>query len=766
MKKIQENVWKNYISEPSKIQKAWIQRWFELLDTNSSIIISLPQVSLKTLIKELYEIEVDKKTRDIAFVLCEIKEKITNGLWFEDANYELRLNDLKHEIEILFDKSAKLYDEKGNKISLSNWKEPYDDFRSDLTKFRIDFSYSSISHYFVEETYLEWLFNNLKIKLLNDGNNLKFNKIDTTTQEILIFLLEKDFYSNSYLKNKCKQYFLKKNDLTFSDRLNLFIKDMYILPEFFTVYMQIQNSRDLIIIRKFQEINVILDLHNEIKEMETQNVSSDMARIFKYFLYHGDYPNNKIFIKIKKIRACDAETALQIAENQVAKFLNVLKFEYYARNICVTNKVLIRNENSNNIVILNRNILSIGKSHVVGDPMRAERIANQVSMGKFVNLKELALYWYNQAIESKSPETQFLNYWICLEQIFKKSITNESSGDKLVRTVGKKLSENKEILDILNFWGDIYRVGIFNPNRIKVSFKGRVLYDENLNSHPRVEKKLVTSKNVDSSNFAIIEITEGSKKSVRIQPNSVIFIDEGNIILRGQWLSGRFLSSEISNNFFREIFKHQCPSLNNIFYLQYYSYYIKNQFIVADKCIILDNYLDSFESLLKAINWFQENELEGKFDKGQSKDFILNSSYYNYHDEYEKLIEIRNYIMNNWNKIPDDFILEAFRNDFPFRNNLTIPKEYTISAEQTLLNYRLIDINSQTKVSKNSFYASMDRIRRVRNDLVHEAKTDYNISLFSIYLAKVTRHYLQVFFKNSTSMKYNTMDEIINGKNT
>lgn len=62
---------------------------------------------------------------------------------------------------------------------------------------------------------------------------------------------------------------------------------------------------------------------------------------------------------------------------------------------------------------------------------------------------------------------------------------------------------------------------------------------------------------------------------------------------------------------------------------------------------------------------------------------------------------------------------------------------------------------------QQNFYANLDRLRRTRNNLVHQAKTDVNIKLLSDFMAKVARHYLQELFHNSTLLEHTTIDDII-----
>ncbi|MDX2248415.1 MAG: hypothetical protein SF052_16650 [Bacteroidia bacterium] len=762
MKKIESQIWKkNYNVEPSKVQKAWIQRWLELLDRNSSIVIALPQISLKKLIYELLETDI-KETRTLFFILSEIDNKINNYILFYDANFILNIEPFKSDLSELYEFSKTLFRAKGTQIKKDNWKGENESFKNKIKRFKENLDPSFLHHIFSDEIFLDWIFRKLQ-KLLSEGDDSTFEHIDYLTREILIYLLEKGIYSPSHFKNKCKQYFFEKNSLNFNERIEQFFKEFFVLPNHFILYFQIQKNKDLINIHTFKQIEILTDLLSEIdeiKELEKASIISyNMARELKYFLYHGEYPKDKTIIKIHIHKAVDDETALQIADEIVYKFLNVIKFEYSARNICVANKVLVRNTKNNTVVLLNRKTILNGKIHTVGNPARLKRIAGHVESARLLDLKEIALYWYKQALESESPETQFLNYWISLEQIFRKStIDNKSSGDKLVETVGNKIQENSSMIEYLNLWGDIYRVGLFNPKRFQMDTTGRVLFDDRIINNSWHNNKIHIDSLDFKPNFILIEITPNEKKKIQISPFSIVFIEEGNMIRRKQWLSGRFLTSNVTDNhFMREAFRYDLPLLSNILYLLYYSFHIRNEIIELEKCKIIEKHLNLFENLYNAIKYFEELE------NGIGKRIDISSikpMYVQFYGEYVILAEFRDAFIKKFDTIPDDFILEAYRNQIP---TIAFSKKSLLHTDQALLELRFEEFKidgSHIQYERN-FFASLDRLRRIRNQLVHQAKTDININLFSDYLSKITRHYLKELFKNSTLTKLETDNDII-----
>ena len=105
----------------------------------------------------------------------------------------------------------------------------------------------------------------------------------------------------------------------------------------------------------------------------------------------------------------------------------------------------------NKTKILSRKVLLSDRNHNVGNPTTLKKTAKHVASERFLNIKEIALFWYKQGIESQSPPTKLLNFWVSLEQIFKTSTISSpnSAGDKLVRTIGEKITSHQKSIEIL-----------------------------------------------------------------------------------------------------------------------------------------------------------------------------------------------------------------------------------------------------------------------------------------------------------------------------
>lgn len=84
-----------------------------------------------------------------------------------------------------------------------------------------------------------------------------------------------------------------------------------------------------------------------------------------------------------------------------------------------------------------------------------------------------------------------------------------------------------------------------------------------------------------------------------------------------------------------------------------------------------------------------------------------------------------------------------------------------VDTQQILLKYNLIRFLENNDYHPNEdWYAKLDRIRRARNELVHQAKTQYNIEFLSEFLSKISRLYLKELFRKS-GLSTLTNDEVI-----
>lgn len=619
MKKISNKIWQEYYStEPNNLQKAFLQRWFELLDSNTNFINSIPQISLKGLLEELHRTEV-KHLRTIFFQLLEINIRIKNISLLHNQ-FAVNIKVFIYATDKIYFFAKKLFNNRGERIDTRNWSNNKNIFISEFDNYKNVYNSIYIENVFTDDLYYTWLTNFLEESLTNKVTNLYqevyiFSRVDFIIKEILVYLIEKDGISKSYLKNKAKAYFFSKNETDFHDRASALFKELVInfYPYFF--YYKIQKKYNLIPLDKFRRITFVKDLKEEISNLEyiLKNSVTDLQfSHLKYFLHYGDYPEDKTIVKIKIDSATEFTDGLKLADENIIKLLNVFKFEYSARNITISNKVLGVNTKIKNIAILNRKSLHKGKIHNVGTPLTLQKVADHIALDRFIAVKEIALFWYRQAIDSQSSEAQFLNFWVSLEHVFRLSTKSNpnSPGDKLVRTIGDKITQKQRIIEILNLWGDIYRVGIFNPRRIKSNFKGRLMYSDSIFKNNKNTNQIITRENTH-----ILVKTPFEEKKVKVAENSIIFLKDGDLLEANQWISGKYLDTKKNNvnNLFRIVFQDVKPTLINILYLIYYSYFIENQIIPKKYCQIIENNKISLGAFLKAFEELSYDELEIKF---------------------------------------------------------------------------------------------------------------------------------------------------------
>ncbi|MEM8528861.1 MAG: hypothetical protein AAGG68_29770, partial [Bacteroidota bacterium] len=278
----------------------------------------------------------------------------------------------------------------------------------------------------------------------------------------------------------------------------------------------------------------------------------------------------------------------------------------------------------------------------------------------------------------------------------------------------------------------------FHPKRVISKRAGIIKYDETFyNSLPT--KKLTK---ID------IEYQSGSSlESVNVESGAIVLLPNNARVTANQWIAGKRLSNHITKRYyFREAFRHSYPTLENTLYLLYYSYCTQNEFLNDEDYTLIDKNIQNINKLY---------DITVAVDrKNSSTSLGLNNEYVDFLQHIESVQKKINLRIDN---LPDDFILEAFRDSIPSN----FPKSIRIDTDQALLTVR----NSQhTPLFFNPLF-SMDRLRRIRNELVHEGSTSIgNIDVLSRFLSKITRFYLKKFFKNSTLLdKFQDKDSVITG---
>ncbi|MGB0930275.1 MAG: hypothetical protein ACPGVB_05845 [Chitinophagales bacterium] len=392
----------------------------------------------------------------------------------------------------------------------------------------------------------------------------------------------------------------------------------------------------------------------------------ELPQFIHLFFHKGVYPDDKTLVKVEVNNRYDNKQVLMHANNELLKFLNVIYFEYSARNVSIDNNVIVINDKS--VLKLSRKLLKKDKIHTVGNFFRFEKIANDVNSTKFAEIKTKALFWYKQALEAETSHLRLVNYWFSLEHIFKYYGDDKvSKADKLVKVIGKKLINDRKVISSLDFWGDIYRVGLFYPNRKLDSVQGKLT-----KSYPsyrmfvqseEVEREVEYDNNETPIPYSTVIFVKFNNDNCRliIPIYDNIFLDKNIQIKTQLWTSSKRLSMVITQDyFFRKVFRGEIPKLINILYLLYYSCFIPNTIFKQSELDIILRNLVHLGELIKATIWVEHIRTRIIF-----KEKAKWEKYHNYYDEIQSLDKISINFAKKIDTISDDFILEAYRNQLP-----------------------------------------------------------------------------------------------------
>lgn len=758
MKKIGVNLWEKYYNtEPNTLQKAFIQRWFELLDSNTNFIDALPQISLKGICEEMLNIGLPaKELRTIHFLLLEASLRIKSLSLLNNPHAE-SVGHFIHATDRMYLLSQRLYSAIGEKKNTqdSNHK---DIFISEFTNYTQVYNKSFMDAELDDSKFLYWqtryIYDLLEVPPSINSQLIdvqRFGTIDTLAKEIIVFLIERRGFSKSYLKDLAKKNFFSHKRTDFLSCLLELFHSCTKEHQSFVFYFKIQKRPDLIPVDKFRGVIFIQNLSDELEYLQQSlmgKVSDLQFSKLKYFLHHGEYPNDKTIVKVEVGSSVDVRAALKLADEEIVRVLNAFKFEYSARNITVDNKVLVINTKVEDAQVLRRKSITKQNIHNVGTPSTLKKVVGDIASNSLLEVKETALYWYKQALETPSSSASFLNLWICLEQIFKLSEESQprSSADKLVRVIGNRIKSKQKDIEALNFFGDMYRVGVLAPRRLKINGKGRILFSETVFKNKK-ESNLYVLNDFD---YIFIEGNK-NRKRIRIPEGSILLVGDGNLIESNIWISGKYLDTQTitENDFFRIAFAGREIETTNVFYLIYYSLYVSIPFVPKEYSQLLNDYQGRIGELIFKLE---------------------NQTYNDFLDSYPKIGDVINEVTaqfkKNWSNLPDDIILELCRGMVSVD---TLPaKECIINGidEHPLLKYNFIrsPLIDDTYSVREDWHAKLDRVRRVRNELTHEAKTGYNIELLSEFISKISRFYLRELFRESAIYSNKTNNDIIHFK--
>jgi hypothetical protein len=834
MKRIPSVYWKaNYEAVPDYYQQAWVQRWLELTDPNTSFLYSPPIVNMAVILDEI----VNHKrlgARDYYFLLGQLSESVKTDPACSQICTENCI-DLINFLDPLLAEGSRLFDKHGCKKSGVTKKADIDPFEASIQ--------SSLS-----------MFDNL-LKLLRGGNKYRqvlceklkdaltesicsFEEIDLISGYLMTELVVNGNFSLSFLSEHCVKMFLReKNRESFTQRLNGFLHRFQQSQSWFNVYLRVQVSRRVRSISHIGEIVFKDRIPEIIPYIETiserDGWSSSQEKQVKSFFFHGGEAENLLFAIAENIPAEDAANAATRALNALVIAIQQAKFEYELRGFSIDKRVYARNLTHNKMEAISVKALRQAQQGAYGDPTRLERLINRLSSINYEyylatsnthgeNKKRLAdkitktaLAWYRNAAETDSVAVQFLNDWIGIEQIFEVVETvscKESAADKAVLALSNYLtifSSQQRVLDLL---GDIHRVDGFGTPRIVAPWQGRVEYSEELLELPKVKHLRYVPQNFHTHPELILR-RKGGKQVFKLRPGSIILITDASEVAEGQWLAGAFLNRDLapimcnSVEFF-SLYSDRIPTVENLLYICYYNYQVRSlanerAWLTGDSFTSFDfpkeatefksltsamRLYDRLEYLLNDISRFEGGSpgellnklLNNKFvtysNRGLSEiysDFVENvilpgthiSAFggkyakrlqltraeteilKRYLQEYKYLRREGSSLLAQIEKKPVNVLCEAYRNQLPHINpdHLSHSILSNFSCDQPLLMERIKkqSRDSLNGTSSKNWIAEIDQLRRVRNELAHNAHARANLELIAPLLHKYTRAYLR-----------------------
>ncbi|KPA13498.1 hypothetical protein MHK_006292 [Candidatus Magnetomorum sp. HK-1] len=790
----------NYKNRPTFLQRAWIQRCLELLDPNTSYVYTPPLVNILSLLEEIVNLSERERERTYFFLLSELNMCMKNDPVLLRGEYAISniVNSLQATANELFDNSG----DGCIKANLTDKKKRITRFICDFKQFSAENCKDLFDHFIKNNLYRNLICTLLKKNLLHKkGNNYQiFKELDVLSKNLIIELLTRANYSSSFLRSQFVDIFLKenmKND--FETRLSILLDTLKQSNKNFSVFMRIQGKK---IFRNFStigEINFQTSFPNMIALIEkisaTNNWDAEKERHAKDFFFQGNTTSNLIFAFIDNIEAIDPGNASLQALSKFTSSMNQAKFEYEITNLSIDRRVYAYEKANGNLYFISSKQLRKSRFGTLGNSLRLDNLMSWISwISKTNNSKtsqsedpkieeqnkilrqniidritQRALAWHKEALESDINDTIFINHWISLEQIFK-PISNiiikckKSTADKTVYALANVLADQMKTQIVLDIWGDIKRTGLLGPPRINAVSDGIVEYSNKL---LRVEKidgyYYVPDYNFSRPEFYLLpNLQKYRKKNVyKLQPNSVVFIGDRKSVEKWRWLSGSFIKKNVSiGNNIHLLFEDMLPNVENVLYISFYERHVK-----TFQSSYLVDFKESYPAnLINAMRWFDRLSLHLPFDK--VKNFLENpklhtyteplkslqknvNEYKKFFDEYEQLLKQGKKLKEKIKYIPHALLFEIFRNQTPKTKNLFnfFKNEKELKTDQSLLSIRVQEVFNLLQEDNDLiflfFITELDRIRRVRNDIFHNANIPKNFDIIVSRLYKYSRIYLR-----------------------
>jgi len=809
MKKIPDILWeKNYKVVPSAKQKAWVQRWLELLDANTSYVYSPSIINIVNIIEELLNGFDRDKPRTNFFLLRDLYECCNTDPVLNEYN---DIIDFFSSVQFLLDGANCLFNTNGCLKKCKNTKI----FMNMLNSFK-DNKCKILSEWLNEHNRYRFLTcNYLEDSLINESTD--FRQIDILSNNLVAELLINCNYSTSFLSDFCVNTFLKKrrNGDTFVSKAKYFFENFKKEPKHqFTVFMRIQAPKVIQTIHEIGEVKFektiprIFDLIDEITDCD--DVTSNEIFKMNRFFFRDNIPENMVFAVAENIISEDAGDAAMQALNKLVFAIRRVKFEYEIRNFSIDRRLYVHDVDCKKLQFFSSKQLYSSRCGSPGNPIRLEQFLSRLEIidrrydtlesdkQEIINkLTNTALAWHQGALESQTDEIQFMNHWISLEQLFQTIQNNfdcyKTSGTKAVIALSNMLNHHFDTQILLDFLGDIQRLGLLGSQRVLAKQSGRIEYSETLLNMPKIGKlRMVPYSDITRPELFIVQNgTIYKKYKYKINPGTIVLYPNGSMVKEGIWIAGAYIDKEYKSDV-RKLISVDTPKVEDLLYLALYENQIKsadsNIAIGLEHLNFTENDTMRFESktidsAIMAMRWFDSIEhiffnweddkvkriedfveilpsivmknnitSSGKFNMSTIKRLNKSKSFFydKYYDQYIYLRKKGKSLLDLETDLPDMVLFEMFRNSKPnikfFENLLTTKEGLKIESDQKLLQYRLNEIGNflkNGKKDKPDFLCSVERMRRARNSIAHNADIPRNINMLASYLYKFMRIYLR-----------------------
>ncbi len=621
MKRIPEKYWyENYGSNiPSPLQRAWVQRWFELLDSNTSYLFSLHAVNFPLILEDLLNLS-DKARGSRTYSRFAIELNYCFSVRREEDVIReclgaTKWNRIKHIVDSLCLEADTLFEQTGYERpsvehgnhrrhrfketmeSLVTGEDP--EFRDLFEQLRRD-SLSIISQ---TKSYRHCLQKLVFTRLLDNSETSdwhdEFGSLDLLTQALVTDLVVQDGYSFLYLTNLCKKCFLRTNNrMPFEERAARFFQRLQ-LPDSqgnspkFTVYLRVQAKRIIQTLSQFagvlfsetadEEVKAIISLQKRLETWSNEQV--ERAAHF-FYLNYGSTPE-LTFAIVPDLRARDSYSAAASALEIITKAIQQAKFEYELGAFNVDNRMYVYNQQTHEMTSITRKQLAPARYGIVGDERRLENFLTKLALAnriyphddsnerKFIaKLRDVTLGWHKLALESGTKETRFLDHWIGLEQLFtsiedielNRQQTVKSPADKLVLCFNQILNWQWKIQILNDLWGDVLRSKILGVRRVIAPKNG--IIEEVLDS---------TSDNADlgtsgkNKHYYVRLRTQHGGITIRVMSDASLLVTPGAEVEESTWLaSANYNHLPFENVALQCLFADSMPTMENLLFVAVY----------------------------------------------------------------------------------------------------------------------------------------------------------------------------------------------------